>query len=114
MRMNLLWLGALCGALICCPACKKKESTTGPEVAPAIIRGVKVDLPKLHQSLEKTNPDALNNMTRVMMALRVRNYEAAIMELDKVANDPKTTEDQKKLTMQVIDQLKEVITKPAQ
>ncbi len=114
MRIHLLSLGALLGALICFPACKKSTSDTGPEPPAAVIRGVKVDLPKLQQSLEKSNPDAMTSITRIMMALRARNYEGAIMELDKIANDPKTTEDQKKLTLKVIDQLKEVMNKPAQ
>ncbi len=111
MRIHLLFLGLLCAALASGFGCKK-SAAAAPEPAPAVMRGVKVDLPKLQQKLEQSNPDVQQAMSRMLMALRSRNFEMAIMELDKVANNPSTTEEQKKLALKVIDQLKEVMNKP--
>jgi len=91
--------------------CGKK----GPEMSPTqpmIVDGVSVDLPKLQQTIDASgNADAQSSVRNVLLGFRYRQYDKALMELEKLTTDANLTEDQKKLATQVFEQVKQVAAK---
>jgi len=100
--------------LMAVAACKKGPAE--PTLDPVDVNGVKVDLPKLQAYFTETNADLQNSARKVVMAFRYGQYESALMELDKLSNDPALDETQKKLVSDMIEQVKQVMSKaqPAQ
>jgi len=91
--------------------CKKKEAP-GSALAPMIVEGIKVDLPKLQASVDATgNADLQAGVREVLMSFRYRQYEKALMAMDKLVNDANLNEEQKKLANDVLEQVKQVATK---
>jgi len=54
------------------------------------------------------SPEAQTAVTQIGLDIRYKKYEDALMSLDKRLNDPSTTEDQKKVVNQVIDEVKKL------
>jgi len=98
--------------------CKKKSGSGGESLAPMVIEGVNVDLPKLRASIDASgNADLQGGVRNVLMAFRYHQYEKALMEIDKLSNDPALNDEQKKLVTEVLEQVKQVAEKappPAQ
>jgi hypothetical protein len=91
--------------------CKKKDAA-GTPMAPMTVEGIKVDLPKLQASVDATgNADLQSGVREVLMSFRYRQYEKALMAMDKLANDPNLNEEQKKIANDVLEQVKQVATK---
>ncbi len=88
--------------------CGKKQPTTLPA---AEISGVKVDIPKLRQSLVDAAPEVQAELNQVTSNVRYGQYEKALMALDKLANNPALNDAQKKVVNDVIEQMKQVIMK---
>jgi hypothetical protein len=111
MKAMKLVLGLLLAAgLVGVVGCKKEPK--GPEPgAPMVIDGVSVDLPKLITSLEGATQEQQATVRNVQMAFRYRQFDKAMMELDKLANDSTLNEEQKKLASQVLEQVKELAQK---
>ena len=101
--LTLVILAALAAA-----GCKKKAPAAPP---PYNINGVNVDSPKLAQSLANVSPEAQTHVTEFQMSLRYQAYDKALVALDKLANDPSLTEPQKKVVSEVIEEIKQLITK---
>jgi len=77
-----------------------------------IVEGIKVDLPKLQASVDATgNADLQAGVREVLMSFRYRQYEKALMAMDKLVNDANLNEEQKKLANDVLEQVKQVATK---
>jgi hypothetical protein len=77
------------------------------------VQGVSVDLPRFNTAFEAA-PDATKRVaTDVGFNLRYNKYEEALMSLDKLSNDPGLTEPQKKVTADVIEQVKKLANAPA-
>lgn len=91
--------------------CKKKSGTTGPDLPPMEVEGVKVELPKLVNALNTANQDAQSSARNVQLAFRYRQFEKALMEMDKLSSDTTLTDDQKKLVAEVLEQVKQVVAK---
>lgn len=89
-------------------SCGKKQPPAPP---PAEISGVKVDVPKLRQSFTGAAQELQSDLNTFTSSLRYGQYEKALMALDKLANSPGLSEDQKKIVGQVIEQMKHVIEK---
>ncbi len=89
--------------------CKKAPS--GPSMDPIKIQDVNVDLPKLSAAFNNASPEAQSAVADVKSNIRYGLYVKALAGLDKLVNDPATSEEQKKMVNQVIEQLKQVIQK---
>src|SRR5438445_6660758 len=92
--------------------CKKKGGDAGPPVATMQVEGVNVDLPKLQASIDASgNADLQSSVRQVLMSFRYHQYEKALMDMDKLVNDPGLNEDQKKIATEVLEQVKQVAQK---
>jgi hypothetical protein len=87
--------------------CKKAE----PEVSGVQFHGINVDLPKLDTAFANATPDVQASLTSIPRFFRYAQFPEALMELDKLANNPSLTESQKKLVADLIEQTKQVIAK---
>jgi len=76
----------------------------------AQIQGVSVDLPKLQAAYAtNTAPDIQQQVMQVQFGIRYGDYMKCLMALDKLVNDPASTEQQKQIANQVIEQVKQVL-----
>jgi hypothetical protein len=77
------------------------------------MNGVSVDLPRFNEAFANA-PDATKRVaTEVGFNLRYNKYEQALMALDKLSTDPNVTEPQKKVTADLIEQVKKLANAPA-
>lgn len=98
-------------ALVTFAGCKKKP-LAGTQGAPIQIEGIAVDLPKLQAAIAAGgNADLQAGVSGVYQGIRYRQYQKALMELDKLASDTNLTDEQKKLANEVLEQLKQVVAK---
>ncbi len=109
--LRVLFALALLLGLASFTACKKKGQISN-KMPPLIVEGVSVDLPKLQSSVDATgNADLQSSVRSVLMAFRYRQYDKALMDMEKVTNDPNLNEEQKKLANEVFEQVKQVVAK---
>ena len=105
MMKTLHWLLlALATTAFAISGCKKSETIPSPQV-----NGVTVDMPKLQDAFKGASPDVLGQVTQVSYGIRYGDYMKAMEALDKLSNDPNTTEAQKKVVNEVIEQVKQVM-----
>ena len=108
---KILMVMVVATGVVVAGGCKKKQNA-GQSFAPLQVEGVSVDLPKLLNVLESsTNTEVQASVRNVQMNFRYRMYEKALMEIDKVANSPDLTEEQKKVAAEVLEQVKQVAAK---
>ncbi|HEY5914939.1 MAG TPA: hypothetical protein VJA21_30470 [Verrucomicrobiae bacterium] len=89
-----------------------KKLPEGNSIAPLEVEGVKVDLPKLQASVDAGgNADLQSGVRGVVMAFRYRQYDKALMEMEKVTTNPALTEEQKKMASDVFEQVKQIAAK---
>ncbi len=107
---TISWLSIIlvAGALVCATGCKKAEKpsewTTGGSV--------RVSLPELQQAFaDTTAPDVQRCLSDAALALRYGRYDNVLAALNKLANRPDLTTQQKKLTNEVISQVKQLAAK---
>ena len=74
-----------------------------------------VNVPKLRDTCASGDAAVQGGTKRVIMALRVNNYAAALSELEKLAANPTLTEPQKQAVKEVTEQVKHnlALTLPA-
>jgi cell pole-organizing protein PopZ len=107
-------LRVICGAfslalLLLAGGCS--NSSQADKVPPMEIQGVNVDFPQLSADFAKSQPDLQSRVAEVVTKVRYKRYLPAMMDLDEIAKSPGLTNKQKKLVAQVMDQLKEVMSK---
>jgi hypothetical protein len=91
--------------------CKKEL----PQPDAPTFFGVRVDLPRLDTQFGQVSQDAAVNIAVIKRDFRYSQFMQAMMELDKLANDPSLNEAQKKVVAELLEQTKQVIAKaPAQ
>ena len=95
---------ALAGA-----GCSKSE----PPPKPPEHEGVVIDMPKLQKAFEKTTQETYQVLAKVNMGIRYNRYMDALEGLDKLANDPSVTPEQKKVVNEVIEQVKKALENQA-
>jgi len=104
MKKLPLLLGLASAVFLVSPGCSKTDKATpAPEV-----NGVSVDIPKLTEAFANASQEARTTVNQVGFNIRYTKYEDALMSLDKLLNDPVTTEEQKKVVNQVIDEVKKL------
>ena len=74
------------------------------------IQGVTVDLAKLQAAYAtNTAPDVQEQLMQVSFGMRYGDYMKSLVALDKLVNNPASTEPQKQVVNQVIEQVKQVL-----
>ena len=90
--------------------CKK----AAPPPPPPVAFGAHVDMAKLQETLS-TNTDAevQASLSKIASGLRYGyDFEAVLVELDKLNQNPNLTEPQKKVVGETIEQVKQVLNQP--
>jgi hypothetical protein len=96
----------LAAGLILFTGCSKSQK----QQPVAQIQGVNVDLPKLQQAYAtNTAQDIQEQLMQVSFGMRYGDYMKSLMALDKLANNPASTAEQKQIVTQVIEQVKQVL-----
>ena len=91
--------------------CKKEDHQGSAQQ----FHGVNVDWPKLETEFAKAGQDVQDSLNLAKRFLRYAQFPQALMELDKLSNNPSLTDSQKKLVNDLIQQTKQEVTKaPAQ
>ena len=108
MKAKTLLAVVLMAVAVSHSGCGKKAPPTPP---PAEISGIKVDVPKLRQTLSGAPQEVMSDMNMFTSSLRYGQYEKALMGLDKLASNPGLNDTQKKVVNDVIEQMKQVIVK---
>jgi hypothetical protein len=102
------WISSiLAAALLAEAGCG--EAQKGPQ--PTIINGVKVDLAKFQQAYNTAPPDVQSSVFKVTMSIRYGQYAEAVAAVEKIAKAPGLTEPQKTVATDVLQQLKQVLTR---
>ena len=104
MKHILLVIAVAATVALSGAGCKKSSDVP----AAAQINGVTVDMPKLNEAFANSSQELRSTVTQVGFNIRYTKYEDALMALDKLANDPNVTEDQKKVVNQLIDEVKKL------
>jgi outer membrane murein-binding lipoprotein Lpp len=96
----------LAAGFILLTGCGKSQK---PQAATS-VQGVTVDIPKLQAAYEtNTAPEIQQQLMQVQFGIRYGDYMKTLMALDKLANNPASTEQQKQVANQVIEQVKQVL-----
>jgi hypothetical protein len=109
MRMRVGGGGFCLAFLVLLGACSK--SSEADKLPPMEFEGVKVDTPRLMAEFLDAPPQLQKPVNDAVTKVRYKLYLQAMMELDQVLKSPGLNDKQKKLIVQVIDQLKEVLAK---
>jgi hypothetical protein len=73
--------------------------------------GINVDWPKLDAEFAKASSDVQDSVSLVKRFFRYGQFPQALMELDKLSNNPNLAESQKKLVNDLLEQTKQVVAK---
>ncbi|HOX57803.1 MAG TPA: hypothetical protein P5205_06260 [Candidatus Paceibacterota bacterium] len=102
------WISSiLAAALLAEAGCGQSEE--GPR--PTIIHGVKVDLAKFQQAFNAAPPELQKSVFKVTMSIRYGQYAEAAAAVEKVANGAGLTDLQKQVAADVLQQLKQVVSR---
>jgi hypothetical protein len=109
MRITKLFYGLLTAGLLGLVACSKSSSGSS---APLEINGVKVDQPSFVAAFENAPPEVKgSDYSEVTEGIRYRQWDRALVALDKLGQQPNLNEAQKKSVAQLTEQLKQVVVK---
>jgi len=101
-----LFLALLAAGLMFSVGCNR----TPKQPPPSQIQGVTVDLPKLQAAYAtNTAQDVQDQLMQVSFGMRYGDYMKSLAALDKLLNNPASTEQQKQVVNQVIEQVKQVL-----
>lgn len=110
MKKATWFFALILGVVVVAAGCKK----AAPPAPLPVANDVHVSLQKLNEVLS-TNTDSTVQecMAKIAAGLRYGyDYEAVMIELDKLNQSPAVTESQKKVVNEVIEQVKAVINQP--
>jgi len=110
-RKTVPWFFALIlGVAVVAAGCKK----AAPPPPLPVANDVHVSLQKLNDVLSTNTDSAVQeSMAKIAAGLRYGyDYEAVMVELDKLNQSPAVTDPQKKIVNEVIEQIKAVINQP--
>jgi len=86
-------------------------SKAPPAAAVPEINGVKCDFPKLQKTFEASSSEIQQHVSESVQGVRYGMYDKSLEALDALANDPNVTADQKKVVSELIESMKQVISK---
>jgi hypothetical protein len=104
MKMTHYLLIVLTVGILALVGCGKGDSSPPP---PAGL----VDLGALQAAFPNPTPEVMTSIQKLRNSIRYRQYEVALMELDKLSQAPDLTEPQKKAVNTAIEQSKVAISK---
>jgi hypothetical protein len=95
--------------LLATTSCKKKSEVPDS----VVINDQRLDGVKIDRVFQGASPEVLKSIDNMETQARYRNYDAALTELDKLANDSSLTDIQKKTVGQITDWVKQKQGAPA-
>lgn len=102
----------LMAALFALAGCGKSGNPQPPAAATLM------DISKLQQAFPSPTPEVQTSLDKFRLAMRYRQFDIALAELDKLANTAGITDEQKKAVTDKIDQVKQAVSaataKPSQ
>jgi len=107
----LNWLSTLVlVSVVAIAGCGKPK----PPPSPTVAFNAHVDIAKLQETLStNTDTEVQASLTRIASGLRYGyDFEAVLVELDKLNQNPNLTEPQKKVVGEVMEQVKQVLNQP--
>jgi hypothetical protein len=107
-RKTLVSLLSLAFLSFCFVSCGNKQAEIQP---PLDVSGVKVDVPKLQHEFMTAPQELQDSLHQTTSSIRYGQYEKALQSLAKLLNVPGLTDSQKKIVTEVIEQMKQVISK---
>ena len=81
---------------------------SGKSAAPVRTPGT-VDISDLQLAFPAPPPEVASSLDKIRFALRYRQYDGVLVELDKLTHIPNLTDPQKKAIDEVIEQVKQAI-----
>lgn len=106
MNTTKLFFALLAAGLMVSAGCNRSPK----QPPPSQIQGVTVDLPKLQAAYAtNTAQDVQDQLMQVSFGMRYGDYMKSLAALDKLANNPASTDQQKQVVNQVIEQVKQVL-----
>ena len=103
MKTTSYLLMVLMAGMLAVVGCGKSSKPQAPVVAPV------ADVSKLYEAFPSPSAEAKASLDKVRFAVRYRQYDAALAELEKLAQIPDLTDDQKKVISTKTEQVKQVI-----
>ena len=107
MKTTNLFFSILAVCVLAFAGCKKSDQ----QDSALQFHGINVDWPKIDTEFTKASQEVLNSLKAVKQFFRYGQFPQALVELDKLSNDPNLTEPQKKLVNDLIQQTKQAIIK---
>ncbi len=108
MKVSEWLLAAVLLSLLGPAGCKKAPAPGLPHEH----YGVTVDWPKLDSEFAgSTDPELVASAALVKRAFMYHQFGKAMVELDKLASNPKLNDSQRKLVNQLLEQTKQVLAK---
>lgn len=101
MRTKNLVLALVLTGVVALAGCGKSGKSKTPARTPGVV-----DLSALQQAFREPTPQLSQSLDRIRFSVRYRQFENAIVELDKLVQMPNLTDDQKKAINDVIEQAK--------
>ena len=112
MKINNALLGVLLAVGVGASAGCKKSPPPVEIQPPMVVDGVKVDFPRLMDSVVVSGSAKAQAAVREVQGFfRYGQYEKAMTSLDKVAKGGSLNEEQKKLAEEVVEELRQVVAK---
>ena len=112
MKISNVLLGVLLAVGVGASAGCKKSPPPVEIPPPMVVEGIKVDLPRLMNSvIVSGNAKAQAAVRDVQGFFRYGQYEKAMTGLDKIAKGSTLNEEQKKLATEVVEELRQVVAK---
>ena len=109
MSMRFLCGGFCLALLLIWSGCSK--SIEADKLPSMEIEGVNVNIPQLAAGFANSAPEVQSKVAEAVTKVRYKRYLPAMMDLEETAKSPGLSDKQKKLITQVMDQLKEVMSK---
>lgn len=112
MKIKNVLLGVLLAVGVGTSAGCNKKPPLVEVPPPMVVEGIKVDLPRLMDSvIVSGNPKAQAAVREVQGFFRYGQYEKAMTGLEKAAKGGSLNDDQKKLAEEVSEELRQVVAK---
>ena len=108
MKTTHIFLSILAVCVVALAGCKKSDESAALTQA---YHGINVDWQKFDAEFANAGQDVQDSVNGVKRFFRYAQFTEALMELDKLSNNPNLTEPQKKQVSGLIEQTRQVITK---
>ena len=107
MKITNLFFHILAVCVLTLVGCKKSDQQDSAQQ----FHGINVDWPKIETEFAKASQEVHDSLKAVKQFFRYGQFPQALVELDKLSNDPNLAEPQKKLVNDLIQQTKQAIIK---